>query len=143
MTYGPIDFLALEFQNERLKGEILPELLDLIDKKIIRVVDLVVIQKDQHGNHQALELQQLAPDLMSIFDPLGVEVSGIIQVEDIDMIAEEMEWNTTAAVMLFENLWAIKFKEAVMRADGKLLAQVRIPYEDVEEALAIFAKAEA
>jgi len=54
-------------------------------------------------------------------------VSGIIQVEDIDMIAEEMERNTTAAVMLFENLWAIKFKEAVLRANGKLLAQVAHP----------------
>jgi hypothetical protein len=81
--------------------------------------------------------------VIAIFDPLMVEISGIIQVEDVDAIAEQMENNTTAALLLFENLWAIKFKEALLRADGRLLAQERIPHEAVEEALAIFAQAEA
>ena len=143
MTYGPIDFLALEFDNLKLKGEIMPALMELVENKIVRVIDLVVVQKDSDGNHEALELQQLAPEVIAIFDPLMVEISGIIQVEDVDAIAEQMENNTTAAVLLFENLWAIKFKEAVLRANGRLLAQERIPHEAVEEALAIFAQAEA
>jgi hypothetical protein len=142
MSYGPIDFLALEFDNEKLKGEIMPALMELVENKIVRVIDLVVIQKDQDGKHEALELQQLAPEVIAIFDPLMVEISGIIQVEDIDAIAEQMENNTTAAVLLFENLWAIKFKEAVLRANGRLLAQERIPNEVVEEAMEIFAQAE-
>ena len=142
MTYGPIDFLALEFTNDQLKGEIMPALMELVDNKVVRVIDLVVIQKDQDGKHEALEVQQLAPEVIAIFDPLMVEISGIIQVEDIDAIAEQMENNTTAAVLLFENLWAVKFKEALLRANGRLLAQERIPHENVEEALAIFAKAE-
>ena len=141
MSYGPIDFLALEFDNEKLKGEIMPALMELVENKIVRVIDLVVIQKDQDGKHEALELQQLAPEVIAIFDPLMVEISGIIQVEDIDAIAEQMENNTTAAVLLFENLWAIKFKEAVLRANGRLLAQERIPYQVVDEALEIFARA--
>ena len=143
MSYGPIDFLALEFDNEKLKGEIMPALMELVENKIVRVIDLVVIQKDQAGQHETLELQQLAPEVIAIFDPLMVEISGIIQVEDVDAIAEQMENNTTAALLLFENLWAIKFKEALLRADGRLLAQERIPHEAVEEALAIFAQAEA
>ena len=143
MTYGPIDFLALEFDNLKLKGEIMPALMELVENKVVRVIDLVVIQKDQAGKHEALELQQLAPEVIAIFDPLMVEISGIIQVEDVDAIAEQMENNTTAALLLFENLWAIKFKEALLRADGRLLAQERIPHEAVEEALAIFAQAEA
>jgi hypothetical protein len=143
MTYGPIDFLALEFDNLKLKGEIMPALMELVENKVVRVIDLVVIQKDQAGKHEALELQQLAPEVIAIFDPLMVEISGIIQVEDVDAIAEQMENNTTAALLLFENLWAIKFKEALLRADGRLLAQERIPHEAVEEALAIFARAEA
>jgi hypothetical protein len=142
MSYGPIDFLALGFESAKLKGEILPELLELVRNKVVRVIDLVLIQKDEHGNHQALELQQLAPEMMAVFDPLEVEVSGIIQVEDIDLIAEEMPRNTTAAIMLFENLWAVKFKAAVLRAGGQVIDQVRIPHEVVEEALAIFAKSE-
>ena len=142
MTYGAIDFLALEFDTEKLKGEILPELLDLVEKKIVRVVDLVVIQKDKHGNHQALEMQQLAPELLALFDPLDIEVSGIIQVEDIDMIAEKMAKDTTAALLLVENLWAIRFAEAVMRAEGRLLMHERIPLEVVNEVMDVFAQLE-
>ena len=142
MTYGAIDFLALEFNTDKLKGEILPELLDLVEKKIVRVIDLVIIQKDQHGNHQALEMEQLAPDLLAVFDPLDIEVSGIIQVEDIDNIAEAMGKNTTAGLLLLENLWAIRFGEAVVRAEGKLLMHERIPFEVVNEVVEIFAQLE-
>jgi hypothetical protein len=142
MTYGPIDFLALDFKTDQLKGEIIPELLELVKNKIVRVIDLVLIQKYEDGHHQAMEMQQLAPDLIALFDPLEVEISGIIQVEDIDNIAEAMENGSNAAILLFENLWAVKFKDAVLRANGRLLAQERIPHQVVEETLEAFAKAE-
>ena len=143
MTYGPVDFLALEFQNDQLKGEILPALLELVQNKIVRVIDLVVIQKAADGTHQALEMEQLAPDLLTLFDPLEMEISGIVQVEDIANIAEAMVNDSTAAVLLVENLWAIKFGEAVVRANGRLLMHDRIPFEVVNETLEIFAQAES
>ena len=143
MTYGPVDFLALDFKTDQLKGEILPELLELVKNKIVRVIDLVIIQKYEDGHHEAMEMQQLAPDLLALFDPLEIEISGIIQVEDIDNVAEAMENGTNAALLLFENLWAVKFKDAVLRANGRLLAQDRIPHEVVEEAMEIFANAES
>ena len=143
MTYGPVDFLALEFQNDQLKGEILPALLELVQNKIVRVIDLVVIQKYADGTHQALEMEQLAPDLLALFDPLEMEISGIVQVEDIANIAEAMENDSTAAILLVENLWAIKFGEAVVRANGRLLMHDRIPFEVVNETLEIFAQAES
>lgn len=142
MTYGAIDFLALSFQTEQLKGEILPELLDLVQKKIVRVIDLVVVRKYEDGHHEALEMQQLAPDLLAVMDPLEIEVSGIIQVEDIANVAAAMENGSTAAILLVENLWTIKFGEAVLRAKGRVLAHERIPFEVVNEVLDIFAKAE-
>ena len=142
MTYGPIDFLALGFQTDKLKGEILPEILDLVQRKIVRVVDLVVVEKDQDGKYEALEMQQLAPDLLAVMDPLEVEVSGIIQVEDIANVAAAMENGSTAAILLVENLWVIKFGEAVMRAEGKVLMHDRIPFEVVNEVMEIFAKVE-
>jgi Family of unknown function (DUF6325) len=141
MTYGPVDFLALVFKTDQLKGEILPELLELVKNKIVRVIDLVIIQKYEDGHHEAMEMQQLAPDLLALFDPLEIEISGIIQVEDIDNVAEAMENGTNAALLLFENLWAVKFKDAVLRANGRLLAQERIPYQVVDEVLETFAKA--
>jgi hypothetical protein len=143
MTYGPIDYLSFEFQNEKLKGEILPELYNLVEKKIIRIIDLVIVQKNKDGVHEAVEINQLSPDMISVINPLNVEISGLIQVEDIDGIAEVMENGTTAAALLIENLWAIKFREAVLRADGKLLEHLRVPAEEVEEAMAQIASAEA
>ncbi len=143
MTYGPVDFLALDFKTDQLKGEILPELLELVKNKIVRVIDLVVIQKYEDGHHEAIEMQQMAPDLLALFDPLEIEITGLIQAEDIDNMAEVMENDTNAAILLFENLWAVKFKEAVLRANGRLLAQERIPHEVVEEAMELFAEAES
>ena len=143
MSYGALDFLALEFDTDKLKGEILPELLDLIEKKIVRVIDLIIIEKGEDGTYEALEVEQLAPDLLAVFDPLDFEISGLIQVEDIDMIAADMDPNTTAGLLLVENLWAIKFGEAVLRAEGRVLMHERSPFEVVNETLEIFAQAEA
>ena len=143
MSYGPIDFLALEFKTDQLTGESLPALIELVQKEIVRVIDLVIILKDQDGNHEVLEIEELAPDILAIFDPLEIEISGIIQVEDIELIAEAMEDNTTAALLLFENLWAIKFGEAVTRSSGRMVMFDRIPFEVVNETLEIFAQAEA
>ncbi len=143
MTYGPIDFFAIEFKTDQLTGETLPELLELVKKEIIRVIDLVIIQKDQDGNYQVLEIEELTPEIIAIFDPLNVEISGIIQVEDIEVIAGAMDDNTTAALLLLENLWAIKFGEAAVRSGGRLVMFDRIPFEVVNETLEIFAQAEA
>lgn len=143
MTYGPVDFLALEFKGTQFKGEILPELLELVQKKIVRVVDLIVVQKDEAGKHRAFELQQLDTEVVRIFDPLELQITGMIQIEDIERVAELMENNTTAAIMLFENLWAIKFGEAAQRANGRMVMHERIPFEVVNETMEIFAQAES
>ena len=143
MSYGPIDFIAIEFKTDQLTGESLPALLELVEKKIVRVIDLVIILKDQAGATQVLEIEELAPDLLAAFDPLEIKISGIIQVEDIEVIAAAMEDNTTAALLLIENLWAIKFGEAVVRSSGRMVMYDRIPFEVVNETLEIFAQAEA
>lgn len=143
MTYGPIDFVAFEFKGNQFKGEIMPALLELVNNGIVRVIDLVVVQKDANGNVTTKELQQTEPAVVSLFDPLKAEITGMIQVEDIEMIGEKLDNNTTAAVMLFENLWAIKFKEAVLNANGRVVMQERIPHEVVLEALEIFASVES
>ena len=142
MTYGPIDFFAIEFKTDQLTGETLPELLELVKKEIIRVIDLVIIQKED-GHVKVLEMEELSPDVMVAFDPVVSEISGIIQVEDIEVIAEAMKDNTTAALLLIENLWAIKFGEAAVRSGGQLVMFDRIPFEVINETLEIFAQAEA
>ena len=143
MTYGPIDFIALEYKTDQLTGESLLELIELVKNEIIRVIDLVIILKDQDGEFQVLEIEELDPDTLAVFKPLEVEISGLIQMEDIELIAEAMEANTTAALLMYENLWAIKFGEAVTRSSGRMLMFDRIPFEVINETLEIFAQAEA
>jgi len=143
VTYGPIDFIALELGTEQLKGDAISALLELVEKKIIRLVDLVVVVKDEAGNYEALEMQELEPDLIAVLDPLEVEVTGMVQMEDIEMIADALENNKTAAILLVENLWAIKFAEAVIKASGRLIMYDRIPFEVVNEMVELFAQADA
>ncbi len=135
MTYGPIDLIALEFPGNRFRGEILPEIFDLVEKEIIRVIDLVVIIKDQ-GEVIVRELRELDAAHIAMFDPLQVEVSQMITRGDIDAIAEQLADNTTAGLMLIENLWAKKTQQAMLAANGRLVMFERIPHDVVEEALA-------
>jgi uncharacterized membrane protein len=136
MTLGPIDFIALEFPGNRFKGEILPDLFELVDKDIIRIIDLVIITKDQDGQVAVRELRELDPAHIEIFSPLNAEVNQMITQSDIDMIAEKLADNSTAGILLIENLWAKKTQQAMMDANGRLMMFERIPHDVVEEALA-------
>jgi len=134
MTYGPIDFIALEFPGNRFRGEILPELFDLVDKEIIRVIDLIIIMKDQ-GEVSVRELRELDPGHIEMFNPLKAEANQMITDGDIAMIAEKLADNSTAGILLIENLWAKKTQQAMLDANGRLVMFERIPHDVVEEAL--------
>jgi hypothetical protein len=136
MTLGPIDFLALEFPGNKFNGEVLANLLELVQAEVIRIIDLVVIVKDQDGDVIVRELKELDPDTMRVMDPLKVEVTSMITRNDVDAIAAQLANNSTAAAMLFENLWAIKTKQAMLDADARVVMFERIPHEVVEENLA-------
>jgi len=134
MTYGPVDFVVFEFKGNQFKGEILPALSDLVSNNIIRLIDLVIVKKDKEGKVTIQELQQAGESAMQIFNPLKADVTGMIKKEDLEMVGNMLEPNSTAAAMLFENLWAVKFKQAVINANGRLVMQERLPNAVVEEA---------
>jgi hypothetical protein len=135
MTLGPVDFIALEFPGNRFKGEILPDLLELVDKEIIRIIDLVIITKDQ-GQVTVRELRELDPGHMEMVNPLKAGASQLITRTDIDAIAEQLADNSTAGLLLIENLWAKKTQQAMLDANSRLVMFERIPPDVVEEALA-------
>jgi Family of unknown function (DUF6325) len=135
MTLGPIDFLALEFPGNKFKGEILGEILALVQAGMIRVLDLVIVLKNEEGNVVVRELQELDPEDIRVFDPLNVEVSSMITRADIDDIAEALNNNCTAALLLIENVWALRTMQAMIDANGRLLMFERIPHDAVEAAL--------
>jgi hypothetical protein len=136
MALGPIDFLALEFPGNKFDGSILTSLLELVQAGVIRIIDLVVILKDQNGSVIVRELQELDPDTIRVLDPLEVKVTSMITRNDIDLIAAQLADNSAAGLLLFENLWAIKTKQAMLDADARVLMFERIPHEVVEENLA-------
>jgi hypothetical protein len=139
MTLGPIDFLALEFPGNKFNGEILAKLLDLVQAGVIGIIDLVVIVKDREGSVFVRELKELDPQDIRVMDPLKVKVTSMITRNDIDSIAAQLANNSTAGLMLFENLWAVKTKQAMLDADARLVMFERIPHEVVEENLAAMA----
>ena len=143
MTLGPIDFLALEFPGNKFNGSILTSLLELVQAGVIRIIDLVVIVKDQDGSVIVRELQELDSDTIRVLDPLQVEVSSMISRNDIDGFAAALANNHAAGLLLIENLWAIKTKQAMLDADARLLMFERIPHEVVEENLAEMAAIDA
>src|SRR5512133_3309387 len=113
MTYGPVDFVALEFKGNQFKGEIFPELMNLVNNGVVRIIDIIVVKKDADGKVTHQEIQETDKNVMAVFDQLKAEINGMIQVEDIEMIGEKLEPNSTAAILLFENLWAVNFVKAV------------------------------
>ncbi len=143
MTYGPVDFVALEFKGNQFKGEIFPEIMNLVNNGIVRVIDIIVVKKDADGNVTHQEMQETDQSVLAVFNPLKAEINGMIQVEDIEMIGEKLENNTTAALLMFENLWAINFIKAVENANGRSVMHVRIPYEVVAETMEKIATEEA
>jgi hypothetical protein len=132
---GPIDLLALEFPGNRFTGAGLRELHALVAAGTIRIIDLVLVTKNQAGQVSALNLHDLGPDGSGALAALHATVSQMLTTDDIETVGEQLANNTTAAIMLYENTWAVKTKQAIMDAKGRLVLQARIPHEVVQGTL--------
>jgi len=133
---GPVELVVIGFDAGRLSGDIAPALLDLVDRELVRIVDLAVVGKDAAGMVTVLEAQELAPELAAAFERLKGAASGLLSEADLDEIAEDLAPGTTAAAILYEHLWARRFAQAVRGAGGRLLLSERIPPAVVAEARA-------
>ena len=136
MSLGPIEFLALRFPNNEFRGEILPALADLVDAKTIRIIDLLFVQKTEDGGVRVIELSDLGGDDYAAFNLVVSDVSGLLGNDDALMVANALEPNSSAALMLFENVWATRFVDAVVNAKGELIMSDRIPRAILDEMVA-------
>jgi uncharacterized membrane protein len=132
---GPIDLLAIEFPGNNFTGEGLNELHRLVTNGTIRIIDLVVVTKNKQGQVSALELNDLGPNASAGLNALQATVSQMLTQDDIEAVGERLANNSTAAVMLYENTWAVKTKQAIMAANGRVVVQARVPHEIVQETL--------
>ena len=108
----------------------------MVDKGVIRIIDLVFVRKDEQGNVNVMELADLQKDAADAFAPLAREASTLFAEEDIGKVSEVMEMNSSVALLLFEHVWATRFRNAVLNANGRLIAGERIPREVVDAAVA-------
>jgi hypothetical protein len=131
-TLGPVEYLVVVFEGNRFKGEIVPALNDLMDQGLIRIIDLAVISKDLPGNITIFEASELKDDVAQALAKLDCEFAGMLSEEDLMLAAADLPNNSTAAAMLFENVWATRFAQAIRNADGEVLVNVRIPNDVVE-----------
>jgi uncharacterized membrane protein len=132
---GPVEYAILAFPNTKIGPTMLPPLRDLVQRKLVRIIDLIVVQKDAAGNVRSFELGQLPPDEASVFHGLEAEVLDLFNEEDIAMAAQDLEPNTTAAMIVWENTWAAEFMAAVRSAGGQVVTNDRIPSQIVQDAL--------
>ena len=128
---GPIDYIVIEWPDRQPSGEAAPLLMDLVDRGIVRVLDIAFLTKDAEGNVAALELSDLGDEFAS----LDGASSGLLDEDDIAEAANALEPGTSAALLVWENSWAAPFATAVRRSGGQLVASGRIPVQAIIAAL--------
>jgi len=136
MGLGPLEYIAIAFPGNNFSGKIIPAIKELQDSGTIRVLDLVIITKDGDGNVSAIELSEASPEQAAVLATLGIESRNLLGQEDVEEIGGALDPNSTAGLMIWENVWAAKFAQSLRDADGELVANGRIPAEVVEEVLA-------
>ena len=133
-VHGPIDFLLMEFSADRLTGRAAQELLDLVDKGIVALYDVLVVGKADDGSTYALDMSDDV-DRLGGFAELAWVRSGLLTDEEIQEAAATMERGTLAVLIVYENTWAVPFIAAAKESGGELIAGARIPAQDVMDAL--------
>ncbi|MFF7543858.1 DUF6325 family protein [Streptomyces canus] len=132
---GPIDYLVVEFPGNRMTGEGFPLLVDLVDRGLIRILDLTFIRKDADGSVIGLEIGDLTGDGeldLAVFEGAS---SGLLGQDDLVEAAAALEPGNSAGVLIYENLWAAPFAAALRRGGAELVASGRIPVPAVLAAL--------
>ena len=132
---GPVDYIVVEFPGSKFNGEIAPALTDLVDRGIIRVLDVVVMQKDDNGKLEVAELSDLDESEIGSIREYETELAMLLSEDDVLAVAEAIEPGTTAAVLVWENKWAVPFATAVRHSGGQLVASGRIPIQAIAAAI--------
>ena len=132
LELGPVEYLLVEFPGNQFKGEIIPALHELLDSGLIHILDLAVISKDSDGNVLLFEAGELMDDVGHELAELEGEHDDLLSEEDLLLAAEALPSNCTAAALLFENVWAARFAQAIRNAGGEVLENVRIPHAAIE-----------
>ncbi len=146
---GPVEFLLLGFQGNKFNADIAPAISDLVERGLVRILDLALVMKDADGESTSMEMQELPDDVAEALRTLTGDMRGLLSEADLAQVAESLENSTSVLTILVEHIWASRFAGAVQKAGGKLLISERISHELIEQgretlgALALAADGEA
>jgi|SRR5688572_29989883 hypothetical protein len=132
---GPVDYIVVAFPTDQMTGEAFPLLVELVERGIIRILDLVFLRKDHDGTVTTLtqvDLERMKVLEAALFDGAA---SGLLRAEDINEAAAVLEPGTAAGVLVYENVWATPFAAALRRSGGQLVATGHIPVQSLVDAL--------
>jgi hypothetical protein len=136
MPLGPVELLVVKFPGNQFTGEIAPALKELVDSGLIRVIDILFVYKGDGGELTITEINDFSDDDYAVFDPIVAAVSGLLSLDDVRQLSGALDNNSSAAMMLFENVWATRFRDAIVNANGELVMSERIPKAVIDELLA-------
>lgn len=142
MGIGPVEYMVVAFPGNKFKGEIAPALRDLVESGTIRIVDLAFVHKDDAGDVVAVELEDEGSEVFNAFQTLAAERGGLINDDDLMDIGGALDANSSAAVLVWEDLWAARFADAIADAGGVMVDIQRVP-RDIVQAAIDFAAGEA
>jgi len=129
----PLEYALIGFEGNKFSGRIVPELLDLAARGIVRFVDIVFIQKEEDGSTRTIELNDLDPETYEMFVPMGEHVSSLFTNDDLEIAASKLPNGSAAALFLWENLWVANLRKALVDAGGVLVERKQIAPEVVEQ----------
>lgn len=132
---GPVDWIVVEFPGSRFNGEIAPALANLVERDLIRVLDLLVLKKDSDGTLEPYELSDLDDSELGGLRAREAELAMLLSEDDVNALAAAIEPGSSAAVLVWENKWAAPFGVAVRRSGGQLVASGRIPIQALAAAI--------
>ena len=126
---GTIDWLMIEFRGKEINGELVPHVLDLVDRRLIRILDVLIVLKRDDGTHESLRTQDLDPAQVGELGALAGASSGLLGDDDAETAASVLEPGSAGLLLVYENLWSIPFAVAARKAGGQLVASGRIPVQ--------------
>jgi hypothetical protein len=136
MGVAPVSYIVIEFPGNQFRGEIAPALDDLVERGIVRVLDLVFALRDETGELTVMELSQLPDEATQSLARFVPPSPGLLNEEDIALLGETIPTNSSAGLLVLEHLWAKPFSEAVANAGGHWLLMEGVPPDVLNEALA-------
>jgi len=132
---GPVDYMVVEFPGSKFNGEMAPALVDLVDRDIIRILDILILKKDIDGTIEGHEISDVDQSETGDLRGLETELAMLLSEEDVLSVAAAIEPGSSAAVLVWENTWAAPFASAVRQSGGQLVASGRIPIQQILAAI--------